>query len=161
MLQVHEKSILFPLLPISLLAIEYPVLAAWFPAMAAFSMFPLLMKDNLRLAYIGCLTVWSALAFRVSPGDVGNSKVDSSVAQKRAVGKGFSRIGTNMEHTSLTLMCLGLSVCVCLHFASAFIGPLDKLPFFWDLLFTTVAFTSFAATWTWLTYKAVTDALNH
>ncbi|KAK9860459.1 hypothetical protein WJX84_007901 [Apatococcus fuscideae] len=54
--QVHEKSILFPLLPISLLAIEYPVLAAWFPAMAAFSMFPLLMKDNLRLAYIGCLT---------------------------------------------------------------------------------------------------------
>ncbi|KAK9833048.1 hypothetical protein WJX74_005586 [Apatococcus lobatus] len=34
--QVHEKSILFPLLPISLLAADFPLLAAWFPASPMF-----------------------------------------------------------------------------------------------------------------------------
>ncbi|GFR52766.1 hypothetical protein Agub_g15367, partial [Astrephomene gubernaculifera] len=38
--QVHEKSILLPLLPLSLLAGRHPGLAAWLPLLAALSMFP-------------------------------------------------------------------------------------------------------------------------
>lgn len=50
--QVHEKSILMPLLPVALLGIEYPVFAGWFGAVASFSMFPLLLKDGLAVPYV-------------------------------------------------------------------------------------------------------------
>jgi alpha-1,3-glucosyltransferase len=50
--QVHEKSILFPLLPTLCLGLVHPLLAKWVATVAAFSMFPLLQKDGLTLQYI-------------------------------------------------------------------------------------------------------------
>ncbi|KAL5563206.1 hypothetical protein UlMin_032953 [Ulmus minor] len=49
--QVHEKSILLPLLPVTLLAIEEPFLHKWMTLHALFSMFPLLSRDKLVLPY--------------------------------------------------------------------------------------------------------------
>lgn len=49
--QVHEKSILLPMLPLSLLAAHEPDLLAWIAPVAAFSMFPLLAKDGVAGAY--------------------------------------------------------------------------------------------------------------
>ena len=49
--QVHEKSILMPLLPVTLLAGRHPALATWFSTVACFSMFPLLQRDGLAVAY--------------------------------------------------------------------------------------------------------------
>lgn len=49
--QVHEKSILFPSLPISLLVLEAPYLVTWFQSIALFSMFPLFFKDGLSFPY--------------------------------------------------------------------------------------------------------------
>jgi hypothetical protein len=60
-LQVHEKSILLPLMPLSLLATAEPLLLAWLPAVATFSMYPLLKKDGLLLCYIALLLLWSSL----------------------------------------------------------------------------------------------------
>ncbi|XP_062086407.1 probable dolichyl pyrophosphate Man9GlcNAc2 alpha-1,3-glucosyltransferase [Humulus lupulus] len=59
--QVHEKSILLPLLPASLLAIEEPVLYNWITLNALFSMFPLLVRDKLVLPYIALLALFSLL----------------------------------------------------------------------------------------------------
>ncbi|KAH7514846.1 hypothetical protein FEM48_Zijuj11G0133700 [Ziziphus jujuba var. spinosa] len=50
--QVHEKSILLPLLPATLSAIEEPFLLKWMMLYALFSMFPLLYRDKLILPYI-------------------------------------------------------------------------------------------------------------
>lgn len=50
--QVHEKSILLPLLPASLLAVEEPFLFSWLNHFALLSMFPLLCRDNLILPYM-------------------------------------------------------------------------------------------------------------
>ena len=61
-MQVHEKSILLPLLPVTLLADRHPVLALWLPAVATFSMYPLLKKDGLSLAYAACLLAWAGVA---------------------------------------------------------------------------------------------------
>ena len=49
--QVHEKTILLPLLPVSLLFCEHPLLSSWVGYVATFSMFPLLVRDRLEIAY--------------------------------------------------------------------------------------------------------------
>ena len=59
---MHEKSILLPLLPVALLCDREPLLAAWLPAYGAFSMFPLLKKDRLVLAYAALLMLWASMA---------------------------------------------------------------------------------------------------
>ncbi|KAJ3314219.1 Glucosyltransferase-like protein [Boothiomyces sp. JEL0838] len=59
--QVHEKSILLPLLVISAMYNDFPLLSTWFNNVAMFSLFPLLKKDQLVLAYIALLILWNAL----------------------------------------------------------------------------------------------------
>lgn len=49
---VHEKSVLLPLLPASLLASEEPFVFQWLTYNALLSMFPLLSRDKLVLPYI-------------------------------------------------------------------------------------------------------------
>ncbi|KAL0343341.1 UNVERIFIED_CONTAM: putative dolichyl pyrophosphate Man9GlcNAc2 alpha-1,3-glucosyltransferase [Sesamum angustifolium] len=49
--QVHEKSILLPLLPASFLALEEPFIFSWLMYNALLSMFPLLRRDGLVLPY--------------------------------------------------------------------------------------------------------------
>ncbi|CAN1811985.1 Probable dolichyl pyrophosphate Man9GlcNAc2 alpha-1,3-glucosyltransferase [Linum perenne] len=50
--QVHEKSILLPLLPATLLAMEFPDQFKSLLHYAMFSMFPLIRRDNLVLPYV-------------------------------------------------------------------------------------------------------------
>jgi len=49
--QVHEKTILLPLLPVTLLALDYPSLSCWLNLVGCFSMFPLLLRDGLLVPY--------------------------------------------------------------------------------------------------------------
>ena len=53
---------LLPLLPVTLLALEEPLLATWLPAAASVSMFPLLKKDGLSLAYAAMLLLWASIS---------------------------------------------------------------------------------------------------
>lgn len=66
--QVHEKSILVPLMPITLLALEVPSKSMLFIIVSTFSMWPLLQKDGLEIQYIVLMFVWIVL------GRVGVSK---------------------------------------------------------------------------------------
>jgi alpha-1,3-glucosyltransferase len=59
--QVHEKSILLPAMPISLLCLRAPKLATAMPVLACVSMWPLLRKDGLGLAYLGCVVLFTSL----------------------------------------------------------------------------------------------------
>lgn len=58
---VHEKSILLPALPILLLYGKEPTLVHWFVNVSVFSMYPLIKKDNLQLAYVAMLIFWHAV----------------------------------------------------------------------------------------------------
>jgi alpha-1,3-glucosyltransferase len=63
--QVHEKSILIPLLPVLLLSnTDYcnALIVEWFINISMFSMFPLILKDKLVLAFVGLLLVWNSLS---------------------------------------------------------------------------------------------------
>ena len=57
--QVHEKGILYPLLPASLLLRRYPGRMAAFTVAAALSMAPLLLKDGLLFALIGTMMTYA------------------------------------------------------------------------------------------------------
>lgn len=59
--QVHEKSILLPLLPITMLYNEYPAFVSWFNNIALFSLWPLLKKDGLLIPYIASIILWNVL----------------------------------------------------------------------------------------------------
>lgn len=62
MLQVHEKSILMPMLPLALLYVFEPVVAALVLPLAAFSMFPLLERDGQLLPYVALTSCAAAIA---------------------------------------------------------------------------------------------------
>ena len=119
--QVHEKSILLPLLPATLLAGLEPGLAAWLPALACFSMWPLLRRDGLGLAYGACLLGWGAL---VTP-DVSFGSPAAVMAWAGAAGSAL--------------------VAGALHAAREFLAPPPSLPWLWDGLTVGFAFLHIAA----------------
>ena len=60
-MQVHEKSILMPLLPLTLLAPLEPRLAALITPVASFSLFPLLERDGQAVPYFALTTLAAVL----------------------------------------------------------------------------------------------------
>jgi len=70
---VHEKSILFPLAPISLLMVEHMQIVKWFTLLCTFSMFPLIVKDGLVLQYMACTVLFALLGMQYSKSSTGNS----------------------------------------------------------------------------------------
>ena len=59
---MHEKTILFPLLPITLLANRFPQDALWFTYYASYSMIPLYIKDhNLLMALSVMCGFWALM----------------------------------------------------------------------------------------------------
>ena len=55
---VHEKQILIPLLPITFLSSEDPWFVYFFTLWSSFSLFPLMRKDNLQIAYFSLISAW-------------------------------------------------------------------------------------------------------
>jgi hypothetical protein len=53
--QVHEKQILIPIMPIALLAHSLPTTALWASLTASFSLFPLLDREGLQIAYVALI----------------------------------------------------------------------------------------------------------
>ncbi|KAI8899124.1 glycosyl transferase [Globomyces pollinis-pini] len=63
--QVHEKSILLPLLPINLLYLTDPTFVLWFNNSALYSLWPLLKKDGLLIPYISTTLLWNLLNYNI------------------------------------------------------------------------------------------------
>jgi alpha-1,3-glucosyltransferase len=59
--QVHEKSILLPLLPVSMLLLDEPTLVPWFVNAATFSMYPLLKRDGVLIPLFAGWALWNWL----------------------------------------------------------------------------------------------------
>ncbi|KAI7862790.1 glucosyltransferase required for N-linked glycosylation pathway [Spinellus fusiger] len=62
--QVHEKSILLPVLPVTLLVLEDPQAVCLFVNVAMFSMFPLLKREGLVIPYVAATLLWNHLLGR-------------------------------------------------------------------------------------------------
>ncbi|KAJ0978145.1 hypothetical protein J5N97_013619 [Dioscorea zingiberensis] len=121
--QVHEKSILLPLLPASLLAQHEPLLFGWLMFYALFSMYPLLCRDKLILQYSATLALFY-LIYR-SP---------------------YRRDGTKRYKLSLpkkALMILLLLSSFVLHLIYLILNPPKKYPFLFEALIMFLCFSQF------------------
>ena len=69
-------------MPLCLLAPIEPLLAAWLPAVATFSMYPLLKKDGLGMCYAALLLLWAAMPHSLwKEGAAEKEEVDQSQTQ--------------------------------------------------------------------------------
>ncbi|KAL3139491.1 hypothetical protein ABBQ38_003815 [Trebouxia sp. C0009 RCD-2024] len=158
--QVHEKSILLPLLPVSLLAFEESVVAARLPVWATISMYPLLKKDGLSIAYLASLILW----FAVAPGIVAKSN------NTHAAGGSSNNISTDdvgveggiqssTQGKLLGQRCLHyvsiLSIlpATCIHAAQFAVEPPARYLHLYDAAFVTLAFVHIAATFVYLNVR--------
>ncbi|CAL8467236.1 g6772 [Coccomyxa elongata] len=132
--QVHEKSILLPLLPVTLLAPDLPVLASWMPAVATFSMYPLLKKDGLSLAYVGLLLFWAAFTLP-----------DRAAPKERTRRPGRRNCLEDLIADVLPVLFrtfVGLALGI--HAAAAVLNPPKRLPYIFDAVITVLSFLQFA-----------------
>lgn len=168
-MQVHEKSILLALLPVTLLAFEEPVVAAWLPVWATISMYPLLKEDGLSTAYVGCLFLWFAIASgiayksgnthatdrrssHVSAGNVGAAK---GAMNTKATGQGS---GEKCLHGQSLLSVLP---AICIHAAQIAVKPPLRLQYLYNAAFVTLAFTNVAASFVYLNVRQHAAAITH
>ncbi|KAJ1983811.1 Glucosyltransferase-like protein [Dimargaris verticillata] len=125
--QVHEKSILLPALPITLLMSIEPTLAFYFVNVAMFSMFPLLQRDGVTLAYIVCTLFWNWLA-----------------------GFPFTMAQTRLARciTRGTLVAMG-----AVHLADLFVPTPEQYPHLYIVANVILSCGAFGLCWLYLNYK--------
>ncbi|XP_044468997.1 probable dolichyl pyrophosphate Man9GlcNAc2 alpha-1,3-glucosyltransferase isoform X2 [Mangifera indica] len=122
--QVHEKSILLPLLPASLLALEEPHTFQWLTHHALFSMFPLLCRDKLILPYMVLYALFTLLYF--TPGQRSQKK--------------------KPDHSSFTASIMMGFLYLCsfiLHTVYLTIRPPEKFPYLFEAMIMLLCFPQF------------------
>ena len=166
-LAVHEKSILLPLLPASLLALEEASLYRWLCPLACFSMYPLLARDGLGLPYAALLLLFFLL-FGL-PGGRDNAGSEQKRSNQRPsqqpseapsqhstgestiklnVGGGeeegvFGRMWGLWERVEWIVFLFSLLGAIGLHIAAAVVTPPERYPYLHPALMTTYAFIHF------------------
>ena len=81
---------MLPLVPASLLVVDDPDLVLWLQLLGTFSMFPLLVKDKLRIPYWACGQICVAIYFGIKSCMALESKPIS---------------GSSLRHNCTTLPC--------------------------------------------------------
>ncbi|KAL1348226.1 hypothetical protein HN51_024198 [Arachis hypogaea] len=122
--QVHEKSILLPLLPASLLAMEEPFIFKWFMQFAMLSMFPLICRDGLVVPYFALLALF-ILIFD-APG------------QQRVKEGNYLYNYLGATTVRLVLFCYFI-----LHIVYLTMNPPEKYPFLFEAIIMNVCFSQF------------------
>lgn len=131
--QVHEKSILLPLLPVTMLAPWEPFVALAFPLVAMLSMLPLLEKDGLVVPYYALMVVFASTA---------------------SAGHGFGGSNGGSGSTWRRVYFLATAAGgILLHMLRLMVPPPPRLPFLHDALVTGFAFAHFAGFFIYLVYR--------
>ncbi|XP_051127415.1 probable dolichyl pyrophosphate Man9GlcNAc2 alpha-1,3-glucosyltransferase isoform X2 [Andrographis paniculata] len=129
--QVHEKSILLPLLPASFLAMEEPFIFQWLIFHGLLSMFPLLKRDKLVIPYTALYLLF-ILLYR-APGGRNDTKETDSI--------------------SSILKSVSFAISILLHMIYMAITPPDKYPFLFEAIIMMFCFAQFLLVFIYLNTK--------
>lgn len=146
--QVHEKSVLLPLLPMTILlgsdgglGTEMRAWIGWANMLGVWTLFPLLKRDELRMPY-GVLTLlWSYL--------LGLPPTSLSLY--------FGRQSKNGELTLVTkLLHLGFyAMMIAWHVGEAFFPPPEDKPDLWVVLNALIGFAGFGVCFVWCNWQLI------
>ncbi|CAH0479787.1 unnamed protein product [Peronospora belbahrii] len=153
--QVHEKTILLPLLPISFLFAYNALLSGWFSVLSTFSMYFLLKKDGLILPYIVLQLAYTGVA--VAPFLASDSFKHLHV-QRTELAPGYRGDGSvhPLFRAYVTISLLGI---VVIHTAQAWIPPPARYPHIHDYVFAAYSCGHFLLILVYLTYwQWITEA---
>lgn len=157
--QVHEKTILVPLLPITLLytSSNWDVLSlvSWINNVGLFTLWPLLKKDGLVLQYCVCFAFCNWL--------LGNfSFVTPTFLPKFLTpGPSVSSVDSNYRRRSLLpksviwkLIIVGSYLSMgAIHVLDMFVAPPSNYPDLWVILNCSLGFGCFILFWLWNYHK--------
>jgi alpha-1,3-glucosyltransferase len=149
--QVHEKHILLPLLPAGMLAPRHPRLFGWFSLVATFSMFPLLARDGLRLAYAVCQLGYAAMAHAIP------AEADSPASRPGAAPAWLVAVSRRLHALSLAGM-------VGLHLAEATLAPPRRYPDIHAVAFSAYACAHFVGAYlllVWWMWRGADGEVEH
>ncbi|KAF2498605.1 ALG6, ALG8 glycosyltransferase [Lophium mytilinum] len=147
--QVHEKNVLLPLLPMTVLLSGkrglLPSIRAWVGLanmLGVWTMFPLLKRDDLRVPYFVITLLWAYL--------LGLPPVSLSAYYEGTSG-GLT-LGTKILHLNIYLAMIGW------HVLEGFVPPPERLPDLWVVLNVLIGAAGFGICYLWCLWNLATKS---
>ena len=146
--QVHEKSVLLPLLPMTILlggdgglSVEMRAWVGWANMLGVWTMFPLLKRDELRVPYYVISLLWAYL-MGLPP-----TSLDLYIG-KRAAKSGM-RLSTQLLHLTF------YAAMATWHLIEAFVPPPKTKPDLWVVLNVIIGCSGFGICYLWCTWQLI------
>ena len=144
--QVHEKSVLLPLMPMTImlggdggLGVQTRAWVGWANMLAVWTLFPLLKRDELRVPYFVLSLLWSYL--------MGLPPTSLDLYMGKQAKKSGVRLSTSFMHLGFYAIMIGW------HFAEAFIETPKGKPDLWVVLNVMVGAAGFGICYLWCTWQ--------
>ena len=144
--QVHEKSVLLPLLPMTMmlggdggLGVEMRGWVGWANMLAVWTLFPLLKRDELRVPYFVLSLLWAYL--------MGLPPTSLDLYLGKQAKKSGVRLSTSAMHLGFYAIMIGW------HFAEAFVEPPKGKPDLWVVLNVMIGAAGFGICYLWCTWQ--------
>lgn len=144
--QVHEKSVLLPLLPMTMmlggdggLGVEMRAWIGWANMLAVWTLFPLLKRDELRIPYFVLSLLWAYL--------MGLPPTSLDLYIGKQARKSGIRLSTSALHLGF------YTIMIAWHLAEAFIETPKGKPDLWVVLNVMVGAAGFGICYLWCTWQ--------
>lgn len=146
--QVHEKSVLLPLLPMTILlggngglGPEIRAWVGWANLLGTWTLFPLLKRDDLRVPYYVVSLLWAFL--------LGLPPTSISLYFRSRQPNHDLTVFTKLLHLSF------YTAMVTWHFAEAFVKPPDGKPDLWVVVNVIIGTSGFGICFLWCSWQLI------
>ncbi|KAL8668844.1 MAG: hypothetical protein Q9168_006541 [Polycauliona sp. 1 TL-2023] len=146
--QVHEKSVLLPLLPMTILlgserglGTEMRAWIGWANILGVWTLFPLLKRDELRMPYAVLTLLWAYL--------LGLPPTSLSLYFGRQSRNGELKVLTKMLHLAF------YAAMIAWHIGEAFVPPPADKPDLWVVLNVLIGFAGFGVCFLWCSWQLI------
>lgn len=135
--QVHEKSILLPLAPLSTLTLDFVTFIPWFSVLSLWSMWHLLCLDKLQIVYVVLLWVYGCYLVYF---DIMKKPTSAIDLKQCLLEKGCQQVFRIIRPFTIFVMC-------ALHVLEALIDPPSSLPDIYPVFWIITGCSSFCFVW--------------
>lgn len=151
---MHEKTILLVTLPVMLYFNSEPLICLWFLQIASFSMLPLLVLDQLVLAYVSLTIIYLVLIRIILALSMHSKKILSPKWDVLSLKHIFD------SELIISFYYLSTFVgCTLLLLGHQIIEPPQKLPFLFSLLISAYSCFHFVAFFIYFNYRQLAGAI--